>query len=1277
MFTPNSLRLRTRGGFALVLTLMLVALMTVLIVAILTTVKTETSVSSANAAGQTSRQLADIAIQTVIAQVQAATTLGPDISWASQPGMIRCYDSEAKEAKWYKLYSAQTMVQKDPGDAGLTLMRQDLPAGEWLARGSAGYGLYTDMNSPVLSRDGNTLVYPILDPAGAKSINSAKAVPGLDVDLGAAPAGYQASSAASPTNNPAAMPVRWLYVLRDGTLAAPEPGAAPGKLRVPGSHPRNNPVVGRIAFWTDDETCKLNINTAGDGTYFDSPRFAGAPPVSTPATEKQRLSDQQFAVTPPVGQEYQRFIGHPAQTRLSYVLPRVSFLPPTQRSRSLTQIGPFLQWGGSQGGTKTIWETNANLALSAPTRPTLFASLDEWMFSTTVTAGKRLRNSDLNNAELLSNDELERLRFLVSASSEAPELNLRGQPRIAIWPIHKDFLTNAESPYTTTLDRMIAQTATLNAALAQPQRYYFTRADSVSPVKDYTEIPRNQELFKYLRDLAAKPVPGYGASFNGKYGAPRMDQVLTEIFDYIRSTNPSDPMLLKSGTGTDYSYAKSRKEERSHQYEANPYYVYPGRGQVTPIYMADYGTKGFGRFFSISEVSFDFTKVKTATIDGKQVTTYVGFLNLGLFSPSLGPGNLYPNLRVEIAGLEEMKVRAGASTNPIFAPPSAHGRAVYSAIPRAARWHAGNRHPFLWGGAIGPRPLFVAKNPAYWTGSNTPSVAPESYAFCGKPFTAEPTDKLSVQPASLTIRVYHANLPDNATATNKTYGDGVAGTEEFLVQELKVDFPGFTDLPMPTNAQKEFKYRISNASINEDASDQQPYLPGDVIRSMVGAYNGDFRLLAAMRNVPVEGFVKHPKFDTTDGAAHSLRDVFPAQNFIATGFSPSGTLVSAAEYAAAAQPVTGFVDPGNTAQAPELTGDWDTGIGAFPDGPYINKPDEVELQYFFYESWLGKSSYPYFKQGDIGDVSKALVYSSPNRTIASPVAFGSLPTGVPIGGLPAVPWRTLLFRPQANHFGATTPKDSLLLDWFWMPIVEPYAVSTPFATAGKVNLNYQIAPFTYIKRATALMGVLGSECVVAVPTADGKKYKDHWLAADKAPSYRFPVRVLEDDGLTAAEKDGSLRQFNERFAKGEIFRSAADICDIFLVPGKREGETVASTAWTSNTAAETFWSNHKLTGDNVKERPYNGLYPRLTTKSNTYTVHVRAQVVRMPATGDAEVWVESPDRVVSEYRGSAIVNRYIDPEETALPDFANPAKAGETLEKFYKYRVLEARRFLP
>ena len=99
----------------------------------------------------------------------------------------------------------------------------------------------------------------------------------------------------------------------------------------------------------------------------------------------------------------------------------------------------------------------------------------------------------------------------------------------------------------------------------------------------------------------------------------------------------------------------------------------------------------------------------------------------------------------------------------------------------------------------------------------------------------------------------------------------------------------------------------------------------------------------------------------------------------------------------------------------------------------------------------------------------------------------------------------------------------------------------------------------------------------------------------------------------------------------------------------------------------------------MRDRPYATLYPQLTTKSNSYTVHYRVQALKkVPGTPAAE-WVSNADQVVSDYRGSSLVERYVDPANTTIPDFAttyanNPTVA---LDNYYDFRVLGVRRFAP
>jgi uncharacterized protein (TIGR02600 family) len=677
-------------------------------------------------------------------------------------------------------------------------------------------------------------------------------------------------------------------------------------------------------------------------------------------------------------------------------------------------------------------------------------------------------------------------------------------------------------------------------------------------------------------------------------------------------------------------------------------------------------------------------------------------------------------MRVEIlpAVLNAMTVSDGTSTFPVFNGPSNSASATnlakttYSSIPIVAgfdnsqsqnEWHDqnGNYQMFQWGGAIGPRQLFAFKNATYTssTGGSSPTPAApnqSNYMFCGEPLKLLKTGTLTFSaPTQLEIRIY--NNRGQAQANSST-GDGSPGNPSTeMVQDMFVTFPPFTS-SMPTYVQDLYNPSGSVTSGltkgvgNADYSNIYPITSGDIVQSLVAGYNGDMRLIAGQQIIKVSdvtatgaAFVKHPSFNST-AMAHCLRDGFPVLTgsigpyFQAPGFASAGQLVSAATYGYPT--INGLVSHAAGSNPPDTSGDWDNGVGAIFDGPYINKADESASQFVNFGASVATEP-PYFSGQEGGTQT---VYATPNRTVASPVMFGSLPTGVPLTTpagtayttTPAtpVPWQTLLFRPQAGHFGENAPEDELLLDWFWMPVVEPYSISTTLATAGKVNMNCQIAPFTYMTRYTALMGVLGSEYVIAVPTSAGPTYKSFNAPAT---SYRTPVKVLESDNVTPADTDGTLRPFKDRFASGKIFKSAAEICDIYLVPQGQSWTNWALAGSPSSTSdAETFWSNNKLSGDNTRERPYNGLYSRLTTKSNTYTVHVRAQTLTMPSNGTPGQWVENPQLITSEYRGSVTINRYLDPQDPNIPDFAASSNLLKySIDSYYKYRVLETRRFLP
>jgi uncharacterized protein (TIGR02600 family) len=266
--------------------------------------------------------------------------------------------------------------------------------------------------------------------------------------------------------------------------------------------------------------------------------------------------------------------------------------------------------------------------------------------------------------------------------------------------------------------------------------------------------------------------------------------------------------------------------------------------------------------------------------------------------------------------------------------------------------------------------------------------------------------------------------------------------------------------------------------------------------------------------------------------------------------------------------------------------------------------------------------------------------------------LGSLPVGV----LSGVPYRTLLFRPQTGHPGTNSPPDHLVTDLFWMPVVQPYAISENFSTAGKINLNYAIAPFSYITRSTGLAALLHAEQICAIPNTAQKSAKSY--SPDGLTNYiRFGIDI-----------SNTLTQFEAKFAAGDIFRSGSQICEIHLVP------TNSSFLALSNNS---FWASNSMTGDNSREKPYANLLGRVTTKGNTYTVHFRVQALKKAAGSTATVWDEAKDNVTGEYRGSTTIERYISQDASGIPDYATAAASTPNLENYYKWRTISNRQFAP
>jgi uncharacterized protein (TIGR02600 family) len=389
-------------------------------------------------------------------------------------------------------------------------------------------------------------------------------------------------------------------------------------------------------------------------------------------------------------------------------------------------------------------------------------------------------------------------------------------------------------------------------------------------------------------------------------------------------------------------------------------------------------------------------------------------------------------------------------------------------------------------------------------------------------------------------------------------------------------------------------------------------------------------------------------------------------------------------------------------RADGLQGDWDTGVGVFMDGPWAGKVDEGNYSYRYYDSYYKVWRYPIPYMGTWTFEPGRDKYFLPNRQVPSPLVLGSLPSRVIQGR----PWETYAFCPNTagqNHLGnEQSPKDHLLLDLFTMPVVAPYAITDSFSTAGRVNLNYQIMPFTNIHRSTALRAVLQSSRVTAVPTEDLNTFKTG--VSGKKLTRNFRHRIDRDETLFAMDAffDRSRQSKNDGF-----FKSATQICEVWLYPslGKTFGEGVSPKARRGsgdpNAEVKNFWwgankvSFGAATGDNMREKPYSDIYPRITTKSNSFTIHYRVQTLsqftrssRGTARADDDAylqWDEDRDSVVGELRGSTSIERYLDQEHRRFRRLhAETRKRGdyvdpdlESLEPLHRIRVVESRDFSP
>jgi len=1024
-------RAQAACGSSVVIVLVFVAMIMVLLLAVLGTGMQSRKQSAAVARVQEVEALEGLPAQIIITQLQRATLPGTTaegerLTWASQPGMIRVFGTQVSAGTnrpparmHYRLYSAPVM-----NSATLDLTQEAAALNSWNVQTSA----YTDLNEPVVSNQGGTLVkrFPIADPAAVGRV-----------------AGFTLRRAAPGTSaaHPLPMPAAWIYVLRDGRLVMPANTSGNQATFSTDVVTATNPIVGRIAFWTDDESCKLNLNTASEAAAWDMPAAN---------TQVERGN----AMKAPAAVESYRISGHPAFTSLSPVLrnfggaaagstqwPKPDEINPLTADRSAPCQKYLAEY-------QTLVPHGVGSDLSVR-QDRHFATVDEFFYDP-----KRQTNGS-SAGFLMEQGDLNMARFFLTTHSAAPELNPFGGPKISLWMVLQD------TSQRTAVDRRVMAGVTLNAGTSQPFEFAFQRAanwsstasqgSSQSMSDDWSLVQRNAALYAWLQQLSSTAIPGCGGKFLDKYGAHSRDQLLTSMLDILR---------WSANTSTYLPPALGLAEQ-----SAVPLSIDAASGP----------TRGFGRFPTVSEVAvvFAFTDVERGS-DGQprddnkdgicdRATKLRAFLVVNPMLPACGAPAVSPAWSVRIRMLQHFTVGQGIGL--LLPGGNVRNRctltSAFSPSGGSTSAYAGFASQFLQSDGT-PKQMGLLNDPA----RGFPFISSGDVGLqsgMGMPGTT-----LRFSGGAIIVDLMDPNAP----LTSPQPGDAIHSVEMVFPDQ---------GIPMPSLLVSDFANgpRTLNQRFTPVMAGTEMRLPiiqrGDIVRSMVlnanGPAQGDTRLVAARRDLllpdATNWYCPHPDYGTPatpatqlKPGAQSLRD----GAYMLTGQfgstpqptrSTAGALLANVRFADNAIPA---VPVGLTGAA----GDWESGRGLLEDGPLVNRSRLQAAAYFT------RGSTP---------------VSTPARTeplgeISSAICFGALPTGVYGDSSSATPrpWQTLLFCPNpagrstpanqpgqaaTDHPGFSSPPDHLWLEFFWTPVTQPWPMSTDFATEGKVNLNHQLMPFTW------------------------------------------------------------------------------------------------------------------------------------------------------------------------------------------------------------------------
>ncbi len=202
-------RLSNRTGAALVITLWILVLVTIVALGITDLVRLERSASASHFERMQASEFARMGVESVSAAILKSTA-DPNYTWITTPGQIYRGTDALNAASPTQTFASVPIPLSSGFPTNLT------PSPDYLTPPNLNVTTFSDSTRHVITEG-----------------NDASSTPTVPVPL--------------------SMPLKWIYVLEDGTLDTSE---------TPNTTNAANPIVGRYAYWADDESSRMNVNLA-------------------------------------------------------------------------------------------------------------------------------------------------------------------------------------------------------------------------------------------------------------------------------------------------------------------------------------------------------------------------------------------------------------------------------------------------------------------------------------------------------------------------------------------------------------------------------------------------------------------------------------------------------------------------------------------------------------------------------------------------------------------------------------------------------------------------------------------------------------------------------------------------------------------------------------------------------------------------------------------------------------------------------------------------------